>query len=157
MTTATEPRRKPTSYEEHLRVLHLDERRFVSEFVLNDWEAFHMRAETAFEHEHQRHRQRLIGSLYAELDRRIVVKQPAIEHSCPNTWWDAFKLRWFPRWLLWRFPAKRTMIRYAAINIDEPVYKACYVNLPRTDQGGGMCLYEAVKPEHDRERERYRA
>jgi len=27
-------------------------------------------------------------------------------HTWPATWWDAFKLRWFPRWALKRWPAQ---------------------------------------------------
>lgn len=31
---------------------------------------------------------------------------PVVHKSFPKTWWDAFKLRWFPTWLLRRYPAE---------------------------------------------------
>jgi hypothetical protein len=31
-------------------------------------------------------------------------------HEYPKTWWDAFKLRWFPAWALKRWPAQMTRV-----------------------------------------------
>lgn len=43
----------------------------------------------------------------------------------PRTWWDAFKCRWFPTWLLRRYPAD-----YDSVDIEEPRYKAVCPHLP---------------------------
>lgn len=32
----------------------------------------------------------------------------------PADWWQAFKGRWFPRWLLRRFPVRETVVRMEA-------------------------------------------
>lgn len=37
----------------------------------------------------------------------------------PETWWDAFKERWFPQWLLRRFP-----VSWSEIDVDRPLYQA---------------------------------
>jgi len=33
----------------------------------------------------------------------------------PSTWWDAFKVRWFPAWLKRRFPPRFTEIKAKAL------------------------------------------
>lgn len=32
-------------------------------------------------------------------------RDEVVNISYPKTWWDAFKQRWFPRWLLKKYPA----------------------------------------------------
>lgn len=157
---AVEPRRVPSRDDEWTRTIHLEERRLMCDFFVSEWDAFHMQAETVFEHEHKRQRQRLIASMYAEMDRRIVVKREAVSVHYPSTWWDAFKERWFPAWAKRRWPPRFDGMSIPAVNIDEPVYKACYVNLPRQPSGGGMMLFEVMKPdkakEYEREMSRFR-
>jgi len=63
-------------------------------------------------------------SLWAHLDERIVAYR-----RWPKTWWDAFKARWFPLWLLRRFPAE-----FDEFSINRPVYKAAYVNVVTPDR-----------------------
>ena len=38
----------------------------------------------------------------------------------PRDWWQHFKDRWFPGWLLERFP-----VRHRAIDIETKVYRVC--------------------------------
>ena|SRR3990167_8061060 len=37
--------------------------------------------------------------------------QPYHQHVYPADWWQAFKARWFPRWLQRRFPPSMTILR----------------------------------------------
>ncbi len=74
-------------------------------------------------------------TLWAELDRMIDIRR-----EWPKTWWDAFKLRWFPKWLLVRFPAE-----YAGIHFKENVYKAAWVNI-MTPQQDRTSIYVERKP-----------
>lgn len=37
-----------------------------------------------------------------------------VEHSYPADWWQAFKERWFPAWLLRRYPVKLKIMRLTA-------------------------------------------
>jgi len=47
----------------------------------------------------------------------------------PKTWWDALKIRWFPKWLLKRYPAER--VRHdIKFNIMYPNFR---VRLPTED------------------------
>jgi len=43
----------------------------------------------------------------------------------PSDWWSAFKLRWFPKWVLKRFPPNITILEtkalYPAISIPESI------------------------------------
>ncbi len=32
------------------------------------------------------------------------------EHEYPSNWWQAFKARWFPEWMLKQYPAKMTRV-----------------------------------------------
>jgi hypothetical protein len=58
----------------------------------------------------------LASSLADELCLRLTAKPYGQEdvrishHEVPETWWDAFKLAYFPEWLLLRFPAKFTRL-----------------------------------------------
>lgn len=39
-------------------------------------------------------------------------------HECwPATWWDAFKDRWFPRWLRSRFP-----VEWRSVDVSQRIY-----------------------------------
>jgi hypothetical protein len=151
--------RVPDDFEVASRTIYLERRRLIAEYFID------MRSALMIDEQHLKSeiddaRLRMAASFYAEFDRRIVVKQPEIfqvgtTFMWPRTWWDAFKLRWFPKWAKDRWPAEyetRTIadIRRPAINIDEPVYKACYVNLPANSQDG-IRLFEIQKPEHNRE------
>lgn len=37
-----------------------------------------------------------------------------VSHSYPSDWWQAFKARWFPNWLLRRYPVTTTTFRLTA-------------------------------------------
>jgi hypothetical protein len=53
----------------------------------------------------------------------ITSTQPQVQVvEYPATWWDAFKLRWFPRWALKRWPALMgsTRVEARALLIDIP-------------------------------------
>lgn len=56
-------------------------------------------------------------------DRSFVVQE-----AWPATWWDAFKVRWFPRWALRRWPCV-----WACIDVEEKAYKAVFTNLRDPD------------------------
>ena len=43
----------------------------------------------------------------------------SVHHSCPATWWDAVKERFFPEWMLGRWP-----VRYKNIDIEQQIYRA---------------------------------
>jgi hypothetical protein len=49
---------------------------------------------------------RVVAYLAANTIHREVQSRERI----PTTWWDAFKLAWFPRWALRRWPAKERTI-----------------------------------------------
>ena len=46
-------------------------------------------------------------------------KTISIHEHWPKTWWDATKVRWFPKWALRRWPAQ-----YNSIDIDQDIFKA---------------------------------
>jgi len=48
----------------------------------------------------------------------------SIDIEYPTTWWDAFKLRWFPGWLLARYPADMTRVHYQADILLPNAHKA---------------------------------
>ena len=33
-----------------------------------------------------------------------------VEHNYPKDWWEAFKERWFPKWLIRHYPIQRTYV-----------------------------------------------
>jgi hypothetical protein len=41
----------------------------------------------------------------------------AVYRRYPRDWWEAFKERWFPRFLLRRYP-----VQYVVIDIYQPIY-----------------------------------
>lgn len=45
--------------------------------------------------------------------QREIFSETVKIHDFPKTWWDAFKLRWFPKWAL-----KRWQPEYQTINIS---------------------------------------
>ena len=49
----------------------------------------------------------------------LVKERIQVDKAWPRTWWDAFKARWFPDWLLVLYPAE-----YDSIHIDQPIYLA---------------------------------
>lgn len=55
---------------------------------------------------------RLVASVYAMPKQRIVIHK-----QYPKDWWEAFKERWFPQFLLKKHPVK-----YEVIDIDEQKY-----------------------------------
>jgi len=52
-----------------------------------------------------------------------------LHHEFPKTWWDAFKIQYFPNWLLNRYPPK-----IETIHIDQPVYAAVCPHLQSDDK-----------------------
>jgi hypothetical protein len=47
-----------------------------------------------------------------------------VNEKWPNDWWQAFKDRWFPKFLLDRYP-----VEYKTISIDQPIYGKVYTDL----------------------------
>lgn len=43
------------------------------------------------------------------------LERARVEH--PKTWWDAFKLRWMPRWWLKRWPARMEVVELVATEV----------------------------------------
>lgn len=43
----------------------------------------------------------------------------SVHERWPADWFQAFKERWFPRWLLARFP-----VRYSGVDVDRQIYRA---------------------------------
>jgi hypothetical protein len=144
------PKKEPTNIEDHFRVISLEKRKYLAEYVVSEWDALECGAETVIDGIHNQQRYRLTAGIWTELDRRIVVKQKPIGLMFPADWSGWFKSRWFPKWLLRWFPiTKWERIDVKEIDIDEPVFKACYINLPKHN-GSSMCLYEAATPEYAR-------
>lgn len=54
----------------------------------------------------------------------ILQERLVVHRSWPATWWDAFKLRWFPLWMRRRWP-----VIYETLDIDRPVYLAVCTHL----------------------------
>lgn len=54
------------------------------------------------------------GYIHGMTDERITIHE-----QWPETWWDAVKVRWFPRWALKRWPAQ-----FREIDIDRPLFYA---------------------------------
>ena len=52
-----------------------------------------------------------------------------IDKKWPKTWWDAFKERWFPKWILSRWP-----VEYDRIYVDQVIYKAVCPHLQDDEQ-----------------------
>lgn len=55
------------------------------------------------------------GNLTIELCALIASNMDSLEKEAarfPKTWWDAFKLRWFPKWALKRWPAEWEVVRF---------------------------------------------
>lgn len=53
---------------------------------------------------------RFRASIWERFLERVVIHHPA-------TWWDAFKLRFFPGWWLRRWPAKQKTIELEALEV----------------------------------------
>lgn len=51
---------------------------------------------------------------------RMEVERIQFKRQWPADWWQAFKERWFPKWLKDRFP-----VRYEVFEIDERRYAIC--------------------------------
>jgi hypothetical protein len=49
-----------------------------------------------------------------------VTNQIHVDVEYPTNWWEAFKDRWFPDWMLAKWPVK-----YTRILIDEPQFAIC--------------------------------
>jgi hypothetical protein len=58
-------------------------------------------------------------NLYVSLCYSVygVTRFEVIEIEAPSTWFDHFKLRWFPVWLLKRYPVKYRNLQYK-INVE---------------------------------------
>jgi hypothetical protein len=53
----------------------------------------------------------LTGNMVLDLRAHVLGKTIGTPHvEYPATWWDALKRRWFPAWLLSRFPALMTTV-----------------------------------------------
>lgn len=59
----------------------------------------------------QEFRQVMRDELVMQLKAEFASMEPQYqEFSWPTTWWDALKLRWFPRWALRRWPSDMSRI-----------------------------------------------
>ncbi len=67
----------------------------------------------------------LTSYIYGLLDDRIKIYE-----EYPEDWWQAFKERWFPAWILRRYPVK-----YRVIDIDRKIYKAVCPHVNKPDNG----------------------
>lgn len=65
-----------------------------------------------------------------------------VDHSCPENWWEAFKERWFPDWILRRWPLK-----YKVIRIHERIATKVCPHI--TIKGDHDCIAFLAK-DHDR-------
>lgn len=52
----------------------------------------------------------LVARLTAYVAANTIHREVQAREQVPATWWDGFKLAWFPRWALRRWPAKERTI-----------------------------------------------
>ena len=65
----------------------------------------------AYQHKYRLWESPELKALILEIDRTVWARNlPAKFATYPSTWWDAFKARWFPTWLLRKYPARTTTI-----------------------------------------------
>lgn len=60
----------------------------------------------------------------------IPAEKIVIKRKWPKTWWDAFKLRWYPAWAKQRWP-----VEFERIDIEEKRYLAVCPHLQIESQG----------------------
>lgn len=58
-------------------------------------------------------RRMIVMQTMSLLGRPVHVERYATHERIPETWWDAFRLRWFPQWLQRRFPPSMRVIDVA--------------------------------------------
>ncbi len=51
-----------------------------------------------------------VGSQLARIYHHVYARKAEQVVEYPATWWDAFKLRWFPRWAIKRWPAANARV-----------------------------------------------
>lgn len=57
----------------------------------------------------------ITGQMVAQLAARVATEElESKSASWPATWWDAVKQRWFPAWLLRRYPVRMESVRIEA-------------------------------------------
>lgn len=60
----------------------------------------------------------IFQQLYDAIGMRLTAKifgETLDVEEYPTTWWDAFKVRWYPNWILRKFPAKITRLEAVAL------------------------------------------
>jgi len=53
-----------------------------------------------------------------------------VPYHHPRSWWDAFKLRYFPKWLLDYFPVRLTTIRIQQNRITKHYHVCPHIKIP---------------------------
>jgi hypothetical protein len=69
------------------------------------------------------------------LYKTLMATEPRVIYEAwPATWWDAFKERWFPRWLRKRYP-----VRFKSIHVEK---YGVYPEIPKpADDGTYLCIH----------------
>ena len=68
-----------------------------------------------------------------------------VDKKWPATWWDAFKERWFPQWMLRRWP-----VEYERIYIDQQIFHAVCPHLNVKDKSTHVkWMYDISQGEPD--------
>lgn len=65
------------------------------------------------------------GRAYLRFCRQVYSHQVAAV-AYPINWWEAFKDRWFPKWLKRRYPVRQKRIEWRAVLRDFPVDQTKY-------------------------------
>jgi len=97
--------------------IHLAAQRMIHPGILDDRAV--VRIVDVLEHE--------VSLLALQLDSYVAgmpEKRIDVEEKWPADWWQAIKDRWFPEWLLSRWP-----VRYKTVSIHETIYKAVYTDV----------------------------
>lgn len=99
------------------------------------------RAEGMKHYFHLTENQKLTIALAYLIHENVVqLNQLILEFKWPNTWIDAFKIRWFPKWLLKHFPAMETRITVTA----QMIYPSIAPKLPDHENYFRMYVKESA-------------
>jgi len=111
----------------HYAVITLDKLKFSHHTILSDHARDHIKVTGDFSPVKDLVRGTLFTFETELLAEKVVDENVDVDFSHPTTWWDMFKIRFFPRWLLYRFPPMYTLVTR---HINFKKY-AAYPQLPK--------------------------
>lgn len=103
-----------TSLPDSIRTVELFMERFVSRSSVPEWILRNTRVDSY----HDLNSQAMVFELYKHI---LYLEQEDGRLEVPATWWDHFKIRWFPERLLRRFPPRHRVYRARMYFPDLPI------------------------------------